>query len=59
MEPDSKGPKAAEDRRRTRADSKDPRAVDALQAKLFAKALVDLGLAEYSGLVSDRRPPRT
>ncbi len=52
MEPDSKGPKsAAEDRRQTPLVSSDTRSVDALQVKLFAKALADLGLAKYSALV--------
>jgi len=54
MEPDSKGSKAVDDRRRFQAESADSRTVDALQAKLFAKALVDLGLTQYSALVSDR-----
>ncbi len=56
MEPDSKGPKGTEDRRRVLAESTDPRAVDALQAKLFAKALVDLGLTKYSAIVDRRHP---
>lgn len=55
MEPDSKGPKASTDRRRPHAESSDPRAVDALQARLFAQALVDLGLTKYSALASERR----
>ena len=55
MEPDSKAPKAVEDRRRLLAESDDVRTVDALQAKLFAKALVDLGLTKYSAFVSDRK----
>jgi len=40
MEPDSRGPKPSEDRRRFLVESTDSRAVDALQAKLFAKALL-------------------
>jgi len=58
MEPDSSVPKTAEDRRRSLAESGGAKAVDALQAKLFAKALVGLGLTHYSPRLSDgtRRP---
>ena len=56
MEPDSKERKAADDRRRLLTEG-NTRSVDALQAKLFAKALVDLGLTKYSVLASDRSHP--
>jgi len=55
MEPDSRGPKPSEDRSGFLVESTDSRAVDALQAKLFAKALVGLGLPQYSALIPDRR----
>jgi hypothetical protein len=53
MGPDSKAQKTAEDHRRALAESR-TRAVDALQVKLFAKALVNLGLPQYSPFASDR-----
>jgi hypothetical protein len=56
MEPDPKGSKAADDRRRVLALSR-AQAVDARQVQLFAKALVGLGLTEYSPLVAERNRP--
>ena len=55
MEPDTNMPKTMEDRRRSLANSSEAKAVDALQVQLFAKALVGLGLTQYSPLVPDRR----
>jgi hypothetical protein len=54
MEADPKTPNAAADRRPTLALSR-AQAVDARQVQLFAKALVGLGLTQYSALVSERR----
>lgn len=54
MEPDSRRPKAGDDHRQPLTESSNTRSVDALQVKLFAKALVDLGLTKYSVLASDR-----
>ena len=56
-EPDSKSPKATDDRRQLLTESR-AHAVDALQVKLFAKALVNLGLAQYSPLASERTRSR-
>jgi hypothetical protein len=41
-------PKAAEDRPRALAEGVGNRAIDAHQVKLFAEALVALGLTKYS-----------
>ena len=53
MEADPKTPNAAADRRPTLALSR-AQAVDARQVQLFAKALVGLGLTEYSPLAAER-----
>ena len=56
MEADPKTPNAADDRRPTLALSR-AQAVDARQVQLFAKALVGLGLTEYSPLAAERNRP--
>jgi hypothetical protein len=56
MEPDTKASKTTEDRRRIPAEASRARA-DAVQVKLFAQALVSLGLTEYSARVSDTNRP--
>jgi len=56
MEPVTKASETTEDRRRIPADASRARA-DALQVKLFAQALVNLGLTQYSPRVSDPNRP--